>query len=113
MRYRKQSADGDYVFGAQAQWLVNSPEAVAQAAATRMKLWAGEWFLDDREGLATDLILGYRTQATRDLEVQRRILETPGVKSILTYSSNVEDRAFTVNADIDTIYGQATIAETL
>lgn len=109
MRYRKQTATGDYSFGAGTAFLVDSPATVAQAVKTRMALHAGEWFLDNREGLDLDSILGNNTQSTRDLEVQQRILGTQGVRSIAQYSSKVSNRRFTVTAVIDTIYGLSPI----
>ena len=111
MRYRALSASGDYQFGRAGLFLANSPEAVAQAVLTRLKLWAGEWFLDSREG--TDYqarILGHGTQGTRDVAIKERILGTPGVRQILTYASSVDAaRKMTVSALIDTPYGTATV----
>lgn len=111
MRYRALDANGDFQFGRSGIFLVNSPEAVAQAIRTRLALWAGEWFLDNEEG--TDYsgkILGYGTQGTRDVEVKSRILNTQGVREIVSYSSSVDPaRKFTVTAVVDTDYGQATI----
>lgn len=113
MRYRAMTPAGDYLFGAGSRFLVNTPETVKQAVQTRLKLYAGEWFLDNREGLELDLILGYGTHATRDQEVQQRILNTQGVNSLVTYSSSVNGRAFVVEATIDTIYGQTTLTQAL
>jgi hypothetical protein len=109
MRYRALSPTGDYVFGKRETFLQDSPAAVAQAALTRLKLFAGEWFLNSAEGLNLHNILGVNTAATRDAEVQQRILGTPGVKSITAYSSNVNIRSFSVNVTVDTIYGPTTI----
>ena len=51
MRYRKLDAAGDFVFGhGAADYHRDSPEAVAQAVLTRLKLHRGEWFLDRSEG---------------------------------------------------------------
>jgi hypothetical protein len=115
MRYRALDADGDYQFGPGTPWLVNSPPTVAQAIRTRLGLLRKTWFLDDRVGFDTELVLGNNTQTTRDQEVQRIINETPGVREITVYSSNVDPstRAFTVEAVVDTIYGSITISETL
>lgn len=113
MRYRKESATGDYVFGTGSVFLADSPETVAQAISTRMRLYAGEWFIDKREGLNLDLVLGYGTQTTRDVEIQRRIAQTQGVQRIVTYSSRVDNRAFKVECTVDTIYGRATISEAI
>lgn len=115
MRYRKLDANGDYTVDPGAVWLVNSPECVAQAVLTRLRLFAGEWFLDTSEGLDRDKIVGNRTQGTRDQEVQQRILGTQGVRSILSYASRVDSqrRTFTVGAVIDTDYGAAVVKATL
>lgn len=113
MRYRKMTPSGDYFFGPGSVFLVNTPEAVAQAVRTRVKLYAGEWFLDRREGLDLENILGYRTQATRDREIQQRILSTPGVRQLTRYSSSMEGRQFRVDATVETIYGSAIISEVL
>lgn len=115
MRYRKLSADGDYTFGqGTANFFIDDPEAVGQAVQTRLLLLTQEWFLDVTEGTAysTD-ILGKGTQAKRDLEIKRRILGTPGVKSMLSYVSKVVDRDFVVQTQIDTIYGQTEVATAL
>lgn len=117
MRYRQLDANGDSTFGSGfTAFLVDSPDAVAQAVLTRLKLLQGEWFLDTTVGVpyATQ-ILGTGTQATRDVTIQSAILNTTGVKSILQYSStvNTTTRAFTINATIDTIYGQTTITQVL
>lgn len=99
-------ANGDYQFGRSGIFLSNSPAAVAQAVLTRLRLWTGEWFLDSQEGTDyTGSIIGYGTQSTRDIEVKQRIAETFGVRSILSYQSTVNGRAFSVTANIDTPYG--------
>lgn len=111
MRYRALSPTGDYQFGRSGLFLTNTPEAVAQAVNTRLLLWAGEWFLDSREGTPyKESILGYGTQGTRDVAIRERILGTPGVRQLLKYSSSVDQsRKMTVTALVETIYGTATI----
>lgn len=113
MRYRTQDANGDYTFGQNdANFLVNSPAAVAQAVLTRLRLIQGEWFLDQTAGTPynTD-ILGAGTESTRDIALQAVILETQGVTEIVDYASYLDPatRQFTVAATINTIYGQTTI----
>ncbi|MBS9436902.1 hypothetical protein EAE91_06850 [Photorhabdus noenieputensis] len=108
MRYRRE-IDNDYVFGrGEAGFLINSPEAVAQAVKTRLMLRSGEWFLDDREGTDYDRVLGKGTSGFYDLIIRQRILQTPGVEHITQYRSarNPETRKITITATIDTIYGQ-------
>lgn len=111
MRYRQLSPTGDYQFGSGVLFLANSPQAVEQALLTRLRLLKGEWFLDTSIGLDTSLILGVRTQGTRDIEIKRVILETQGVQQLLSYVSSVNGRSLIVTATVGTIYGQATITE--
>lgn len=109
MRQRSLLPNGDYSFGTGLPFLVDTPDCVAQAIMSRMRLETGEWFLDLAEG--TDFegrILGYGTLTTRDLEIRTRILDTPGVVSILQYASFLDaDRRWTVLAVVDTLYGPA------
>lgn len=106
MIYRRLDSNGDYQVGL---FLANTPAAVAQAVQTRLLLWRGEWFLDTTDGTPwLQGILGHNTNY--DLEIQRRILDTPGVTEIIRYSSNVNSaRELSVTATINTIYGQATV----
>lgn len=119
MRYRKLDANGDYQFMGTSPFLINSPEAVAQAILTRLRLMRKEWFLNLKEGLDKERILGYNTALTRDLAVKRRILDTAApdgtllVTKLTKYYSTVKNRNFQVVAAVDTIYGPATINEVL
>lgn len=117
MRYRTLSSTGDYVFGAgPSEFLENTPETVAQAVGTRLRLLQGEWFLDLQEGLpASTQILGAGTQTLYDRAIQDRILETPGVRSISNYGSvlNTSTRELTVQCTINTIYGATPVQEVL
>jgi hypothetical protein len=111
MNYRELDADGDYSIG---RFLVDSPAAVAQAVQTRLRLLTGEWFLDLSGGTPYDTrVLGYNTQATRDLTIKERILGTPGVTGIASYASSVVGRKMTVVARVDTLYGAAQVETTL
>jgi hypothetical protein len=127
MRYRKLAQlpnvnvfnyqGGDYSFGhGSADFWINVPDAPAQATLTRMYLFLGDWFLDTSDGTPWNTkVLGHFTRNTRDPALQARILGTQGVKAILSYSSNIvrDTRAFTVNAELDTIYGAAAIPRPL
>lgn len=116
MRYRKLDTDGDMVFGGgQAAFYRDVPEAPAQAAMTRLQLYEGEWFLDTRDGTPWKTkVLGKHTAASRDPVLRARILGTTGVKGITAYASQVnrDTRTFSVQATIDTIYGQAVVKGT-
>lgn len=116
MRYRKLDANGDYSFGSRTgQFLVDSKEAVAQAVLTRLRLIAGEWFLDVNEGTPYfPKIMGHNTAGTRDFAIRERILGTQGVKEIVNYASAITPaRQLTVSALVKTIYGVVDITTTL
>ncbi len=114
MRYRQLDAAGDYMPGA---FLANSPEAVAQAIMTRLRLWVGEWFINTADGTPwMQQILGKRAPSKNpDAAIKQRILGTPGVQEITAYSSSFDGntRTVTITATIATIYGAAQISETL
>ena len=113
MRYRKQDKDGDYTFGMGLRdFHVNSPDAVAQAIDTRLKLWLGEWFADTTDGTGwNQAILGKHADNLYELTLRQRVLETPGVVSIVDFDSSFDSRTrrLTVSMSVDTAYGQATL----
>lgn len=113
MRYRKLSSDGDYVFGSgKNDFLVNSPEAVAQAILSRLKLWLGEWFADTSDGTGwNQSIVGKQSKNLYELTLHQRVLETPGVKSIVDFQSALDPdtRRLTVSMTVNTIFGEASL----
>lgn len=113
MIYRRLSATGDYTFGRNnLNFYTNQPEAVAQAIQTRLKLNRGDWFLDTTAGTPYNLsILGANKLNSYAPAIKSVILDTPGVKSIVSYSSyvNLITRAATVYCVVDTIYGTVTL----
>lgn len=113
MRYRREDNRGDYTFGqGDNTWLINSPEAVAQAVKTRLELWRGQWFLDISEGTPwRQSVLGKQPPETYNLVIRQRILETLGVNSITAFTTTThgDTRRVTFNATIDTFYGTTTI----
>lgn len=64
MKYRKLTENGDYAFGrGGADMHADTPEAVGQAVLTRLRLFAGEWFVDLKEGTPyVPGVLGKHTQ---------------------------------------------------
>lgn len=109
MRYRRLDPDGDYTIGSgQSDFYTNQPEAVAQAVGTRLRLEFGSWFLDVTDGTNWQTgVLGNNTTNTRDIILQSRILDTPGINEILSYQSSFDGntREFSVLVRLSTIYG--------
>lgn len=117
MRYRKLDENGDYSFGnGQLDFERDTPEAVAQAVVTRLRLWAAEWFLDTSDGTPyQSAILGKNSKESADIAFRQRIVETQGVNEVTQFSSTLDPdlRKYSLSATIDTIYGPATINEIL
>ena len=115
MRYQALDANGDYTFGQNgANFLVDSPAAVGQAVLTRLKLVAGEWFIDTTVGVPYNTkILGKGTLPLVDSTMQDTIVNTPGVLNIADYASQVTDRSYQMVCTINTIYGTTQITATL
>ncbi|MBS0893947.1 hypothetical protein JK211_07855 [Tatumella sp. JGM130] len=113
MRYRRETDDGDYSFGlGDNTWLINSPEAVAQAIKTRFLLWRGQWFLDTTEGTPwIQSVLDKQKQDIYNMAIRQRILETTGVNSITSFSTtvNTSTRRVIFTATVETIYGTTTV----
>jgi hypothetical protein len=117
LRYRKIDANQDRVFGhGQADFWRDVPDGPAQSVVTRLHMQLGEWFLDITDGTPYQTrVLGKYTGSTRDPTLRSRILGTTGVTGIAAYSSNLDrnTRAFTVEATVDTEFGQAVISESM
>lgn len=116
MRVRRLTSSGDYSFGGGlADYLADSAEAVAQRVRTRLDLWLGQWFADLNAGTPWETeILGKYTGGSRDLVLRAAILDTDGVRSLISYSSRLDrtTRVLTVAARLDTIYGEASVTTT-
>lgn len=110
------SAD-DMTFGQQqANFLRDSPDAVAQVVKTRLRLLSGEWYLDLSEGVAYQVsALGTGTRSTAGPMFRTAILECPGVLEITAFDTGFEpeSRTFTLAATIDTIYGAVALSTVL
>jgi hypothetical protein len=111
MRTRKLDANGDVVYGASfASYEVNTPLAVGLAVQSRLEMFVGEWFLNLADGTPWDTqVLGKYTQALRDPALRARILGTPNVTAIDTYSSNLTGRAFSLLSTLTTAYGNSSV----
>lgn len=111
MKYQKQDANGDMVFGTPNDFFIDEPAAVAQAVLTRLKLLRGEVFWDKTLGVPWfQEIMGPMNPQTYDAEIKSVILGTPGVSALLNYSSSIVNRNLSVSATISTIYGTTQIS---
>jgi hypothetical protein len=86
------SVTGDMTFGQSgANFLVNSAGAVAQLVLTRLRLWTAQWYLDLTDGTPwSTQVLGTGTASLYNAAIRNRILATPGVTGIPSYSATVD-----------------------
>lgn len=115
LRVRRLDSVGDMTFGhGAADFLVDSPEAVAQIIGTRLWLWRGEWFLDNSVGMPwLQDILGVRTLRLANSIIRGYIANSPGVQQVVKYTSDLvsSSRKFTAEATVDTIFGQIRLVQ--
>lgn len=111
MKYRRISQTGDYVFGYGNTSFVTDLEAVRQAILTKLKLFQGEFWEDLDDGLPFfQQIAGSRDKDTIDMLIRSRILATPKVISIQTFTSKIiEGRRYMATISINTAYGTTTV----
>lgn len=107
---------GEPLYGqGQANFLTDA-EAVTQIVSTRLKLFQGEWWTDQNDGLPLwQQILGAgadRTVQAISLLIQQRILGAPFVTGIESVSATYDPnpRAFTFNAVVNTQFGTITVS---
>jgi hypothetical protein len=111
MRVRKMDSDGDFVLSAGQDYWINSAAGVAQSVQTRLALWLGEWFLDTSEGTPwLTSVLGTNQQGY-DAVIKDRVLSSPGVTGITSYTSSVDggQRSLAITVGLETLYGQTTL----
>lgn len=113
MRYLALDANGD--FSLNAPWLIDSPDCVRQLILTRLNLWKGEWFLDQTEGTPYNQSVLGKNYRGADAAIQARILATLNVTGISAYSSSYDGsaRKLTINATVDTAFGEVALATVL
>jgi hypothetical protein len=92
-------------------WLINSPEAVAQAVKTRFELWYGQWFLDTTEGHRgfSPYSVSRSRKPTTWLSVSASSKRGALNHSLFQYHSEHDDAPRQFFAEIDTIYGTTTV----
>jgi len=110
MRVRQLSPTGDFTFGSgQLNYLINSPEAVAQVVQTSLLLFLGEWYLDLTAGVPyPEDIIGKHSQALADATLIAYISQIQGVTNIEGFQTvlDPDTRAYrSISGTLNTIYG--------
>ncbi len=115
--YRELDANGDPMWGTGKNDFLIDINAVAQAVLTRLRLFEGEWWEDQTQGLPLwQKMLGVggsgRNLPAINLLITQVILGTPYVTSISNVQSsyNSTTRAFQFSAVITTQFGQIAVS---
>lgn len=103
------TADHDLDTSALDLQMVDAAGQVAQQLKIKLKLWAGEWFLDTEFGTPyLQEILGKQLTLSGALAaIRTSILEVEGVRQILRFDYNFSNatRVLTVDFEVDTPFG--------
>lgn len=110
MKYRRLDENWDYCFGRGQQNYISDLEAVVQAVKSRLMLLKEEWWEDLEDGLPLwqDVIGGSGSEDHRkavDILIRDRISGTEGVLAVTEYESQYENRRYTFQATVESIYG--------
>ena len=116
MLYRALSPGGDYQFGNGLSDFYTGADAVAQAIKTSLQLWQGEWWENTDVGVPyMQHILTVPATPTNvraaEMLIQEAILGVQGVQSISTFSLSKTGRTYTMNATVQTVYGEVGLEE--
>lgn len=115
VRYRRlEGSNNEPVMGRGRQDFIMDVDAVSQAVITRLRLWRGEWWENEKLGIPMwQSILG-TVGAKREMIdriIQSTVSETKGVRSIQSIDSifNTESRRYQFVCVINTVYGRINI----
>jgi hypothetical protein len=111
MKYRTLSPDGDYMFGQGNSCFLSGRDAVAQAILTRLKMFQGEFWEDTADGLPFfKSMAGQFDKDLIDMTVRSRILNTPGVNRVVSFSSSINRlRNYRLECTVETNYGNVSV----
>ncbi len=110
LQYRALDKNGDYTLGQND--IKQGKEAVAQAIKTRLALLYGQWWENTEDGLPLfEKILGSygNHKEMIDMLITERIADTKDVKEIKSYTSTFQNRVYSANCIVETIYGTISV----
>lgn len=112
IRVRRLDANWDPEYGSGVNNYIYDLDAVVQIIETRMRLWFGEWWENLNEGLPMiQKILGKPGTSKNiiDTLIQKRIIGTPYVRNIQSFSSTYVGREYVCTAIVNTEFGTVTV----
>jgi hypothetical protein len=119
MRFRKLTADGDWIFGHGSGDIVEGESAIEFEVATRIREWYGDWFADMTRGIDYTNLLEVGQKANLLYAIRATILSCYGVIGVTKVDCIFTDetgqqnvgRNLHIQYSIDTIYKQGFQAE--
>lgn len=107
MTFRNLTESHDWTFGAGLQNLARRQDAIGLDIRTRILSWVGDCFFDQPAGIDWINRLGSKNQrALLELDLRRIILQTEGVTAIVSFDTILNNRKFTANYSVNTIYSK-------
>lgn len=107
MKFRNLDNNGDWRFGKGKSDYTSQNKAVSLNIKTRLYSWFGDCFFAQTEGVDWYDRLGSKNQRELlEADLRRIILQTPDVTGIISFDIIQEERNFTANYSVTTIYGE-------
>ena len=104
MIFRSLDANGDFNFGRGKNDYLSANDAIGLNIRTRILSWVNDCFFDMKAGIDWKTRIGnYSQKELLELDLRRIILQSEGVTGILSFNSNLTDRAFSASYEITTI----------
>jgi hypothetical protein len=108
MIFRNLDSGGDWTFGAGKQNFASQNKAIGLNIKTRILSWVGDCFFDQPAGIDWLNRLGNKNQRTLlELDLRRIIMGSEGVTEIVSFDTILNDRNFTGDYSVNTIYSKA------
>lgn len=109
MSVSKVDTEGDWTFGQNQGNYISKSAQIAQNVVTGLRSFKNDWLLDTDHGIDWFSILGNRNnEKTIRREIERMVLETPGVKSIEKLDiMTSSDREATIYLSYTDIYNES------
>lgn len=105
MIFRALDENHDWKWGKGKQDFLITNAAIGINIKTRLLSWVGDCFFDQNAGIDWWNRLGSKNQrALLELDLKRVILQSEGVKGIVSFETNLTGRKFSASYTVDTIY---------
>ena len=93
-------------------WVEDGDQA-AQHATERLLIFKGEWILDEDMGTKWyEIIFDMsKSKAEKEFEIKKRILKTPGIDSITTFSWTQTGHTVSIEGIVKTDWGEVDIGQ--